>query len=118
MSEELNETIGGKILAVPQTDEGPQFTKKGTLRKRRPKTKKMYFTSDTEEAILEYLAAEGDERLRNQIYNERIKYAFHKLTENIIHTFKFYYTEVETIGELQHEVTSFLLEKLHSISAR
>ena len=113
MSEELNETIGGKILAVPQTDEGPQYTKKGTLRKRRPKTKKMYFTSDTEEAILEYLAAEGDERLRNQIYNERIKYAFHKLTENIIHTFKFYYTEVETIGELQHEVTSFLLEKLH-----
>jgi hypothetical protein len=113
MSEELQETIGGKILAVPQTDEGPQYTKKGTLRKRRPKTKKMYFTSDTEEAILEYLAAEGDERLRNQIYNERIKYAFHKLTENIIHTFKFYYTEVETIGELQHEVTSFLLEKLH-----
>jgi hypothetical protein len=56
MSEELNETIGGKILAVPQTDEGPQFTKKGTLRKRRPKTKKMYFTSDTEEAILEYLS--------------------------------------------------------------
>jgi hypothetical protein len=28
MSEELNETIGGKILAVPQTDEGPQYTKK------------------------------------------------------------------------------------------
>ena len=48
-----------------------------------------------------------------KIYNERIKYAFHKLTENIIHTFKFYYTEVETIAELQHEVTAFLLEKLH-----
>jgi len=112
MSEVSNETIGGGILSIPQIDEGPQYTKKGTLRKRRPKTKKMYFTQDTEDAILEYLATEN-ELQRNLIYNSRIKYSFHKLTENIIHTFKFYYTEVETIGELQHEVTSFLLEKLH-----
>jgi len=112
MSEELTETIGGKILSVPQNDEGPQYTKKGTLRKRRPKTKKMYFTQDTEDAIIEYLAME-DGLQRNILYNDRIKYAFFKLTENIIHTFKFYYTEVETIGELQHEVTTFLLEKLH-----
>jgi hypothetical protein len=35
------------------------------------------------------------------------------LAENIIHTFKFYYTEVDTIPELQHEVVAFLLEKLH-----
>ena len=32
---------------------------------------------------------------------------------NLLYTFKFYYTEVDTIGELQHEVTAFLLEKLH-----
>jgi hypothetical protein len=35
------------------------------------------------------------------------------LAENIIHTFKFYYTEVNTIDELKHEVVAFLLEKLH-----
>jgi hypothetical protein len=35
------------------------------------------------------------------------------LAENIIHTFKFYYTEVDNINELKHEVIAFLLEKLH-----
>jgi hypothetical protein len=36
-----------------------------------------------------------------------------KLTENIIHTFKFYYTEVSNIEDLQFEVISFLLSKIH-----
>jgi hypothetical protein len=108
--EVLNSEI--KILYVPQEETEVQFTKKGTIRKRKPKEKKQYFTQDTEDAIIEYLS-NTDNYTRNKIYNERIKYAFHKLTENIIHTFKFYYTEVETIAELQHEVTAFLLEKLH-----
>lgn len=108
----IDESLQGNILTPPKRDEGPLYTKKGTLRKRRPKTKNQYFTADTEEAIIEYLNT-TDERKRNQIYNERIWYGFHKLTENIIHTFKFYYTEVDTIPELQHEVTAFLLEKLH-----
>ena len=108
----LDEDYKGKILSVPKKDEGPQYTKKGTIRLRRPKTKNQYFTQDTEDAIIEYLATTDMEK-RNQIYNDRIWYGFHKLTENIIHTFKFYYTEVDTIGELQHEVTTFLLEKLH-----
>ena len=108
----IDDSLKGNILTPPKRDEGPMYTKKGTLRQRRPKTKNQYFTADTEEAIIEYLNT-TDERMRNKIYNERIWYGFHKLTENIIHTFKFYYTEVETIGELQHEVTAFLLEKLH-----
>ena len=108
----LDDSLEGKILSVPQKDEGPQYTKKGTLRKRRPKTKNQYFTADTEEAIIEYVN-ETDQDKRNAIYNARIKYGFFKLTENIIHTFKFYYTEVDTIPELQHEVITFLLEKLH-----
>ena len=88
------------------------LTKKGTVRKRKPKKANVYFTQDTEDAILEYLKARSPKK-RNKIFNERINYAFHKLTENIIHTFKFYYTEVDTIPELQHEVVAFLLEKLH-----
>ena len=94
------------------SDEEILLTKKGTVRKRKPKKANIYFTSDTEEAILEYLRT-TDPKKRNEIFNERIDYAFHKLTENIIHTFKFYYTEVDTIPELQHEVVTFLLEKLH-----
>jgi hypothetical protein len=73
---------------------------------------KNYFTQDTEDAIVLYNGSE-DEMYRNRIYNGRIKYAFFKLTENIIHTYKFYYTEEDSIEDLQHEVTTFLLSKIH-----
>ena len=89
-----------------------ELTKKGTVRKRKPKKANIYFTQETEDAIIEYLIT-NDPTKRNQIFNEKINYSFHKLAENIIHTFKFYYTEVDTIPELQHEVVAFLLEKLH-----
>ena len=79
--------------------------------KRRPKSKN-YFTKDTEQAIVRY-NTEPDPEIRSQIYRDEIHYAFFKLTENIIHTFKFYYTEVDQIEHLQHEVITFLLSKLH-----
>ena len=88
------------------------LTKKGTVRKRKPKKANVYFTQETEDAIIEYLKTKNQDK-RNKIFNEKINYSFHKLAENIIHTFKFYYTEVDTIPELQHEVVAFLLEKLH-----
>ena len=80
-------------------------------RKRRPKSKN-YFTKDTENAIVRY-NNEPDSEIRSNIYRDEIHYAFFKLTENIIHTFKFYYTEVDQIEHLQHEVITFLLSKLH-----
>ena len=82
------------------------------VRKRKKKTSNVYFTKDTEDAIVEYNHSTDFEE-RNRIYNERIHYAFFKLTENIIHTFKFYYTEVDNIEDLQHEVITFLLSKIH-----
>lgn len=88
------------------------LTKKGKPRKRKPKEPRIYFTKDTEEAILEYLS-ETDQAVRNEIYNTRIAHSFYKLSENIIHTFKFYYTDDTTIEDLKHEVVTFLLEKLH-----
>jgi len=71
-----------------------------------------YFTKDTENAIVRYNNTE-DPEMRSAIYRDEIHYAFFKLTENIIHTFKFYYTEVENIEDLQHEVITFLLSKIH-----
>jgi len=71
-----------------------------------------YFTQDTEDAIVLYNNTTDFEE-RSKIYRERIHYGFFKLTENIIHTFKFYYTEVENIEDLQHEVITFLLSKIH-----
>ena len=73
---------------------------------------KNYFTQDTELAILEYNNCE-DFSQRSRIYDKKIHYAFFKLTENIIHTFKFYYTEVNNLEDLQHEVITFLLSKIH-----
>jgi hypothetical protein len=101
------------------------YTKSGKLRKRKRKQSRNYFTQETEDAIIEYLAEmsrgsnlEGHERrvsdaVRNEIFNEKINYSFYKLVENIIHTFKFYYTEVDNVDQLIHEVVTFLLEKLH-----
>jgi hypothetical protein len=88
------------------------LTKRGQPRKRKPKEPRIYFTQDTEDAIIEYLASE-DQDFRNRLYKDRVEYAFYKLAENIIHTFKFYYTDSDTIEELKHEVVTFLLEKLH-----
>jgi hypothetical protein len=88
------------------------LTKDGKVRKRRPKKSIDYFTLDTQQAILDY-RLETSTAIRNKIFNEKIYYAFYKLAENIIHTFKFYYTEVDNINELKHEVIAFLLEKLH-----
>jgi hypothetical protein len=93
-------------------DDTLALTKRGKPRKRKPKEPRIYFTQDTEDAIVEYLAC-IDQIERNRIYNERIEYGFYKLAENIIHTFKFYYTDTDTIEELKHEVITFLLEKLH-----
>jgi hypothetical protein len=88
------------------------LNKRGKPRQRKPKEPRVYFTEDTEAAIIEYLAL-TDQSQRNKLYNERIQYAFYKLAENIIHTFKFYYTDSDTIEDLKHEVVTFLLEKLH-----
>jgi argonaute-like protein implicated in RNA metabolism and viral defense len=50
-------------------------------------------------------------KIKSRIYRDKIHPAFFKLTENIIHTFKFYYTEVDEIEHLQHEVITFLIKQ-------
>ena len=79
---------------------------------KRKKKSNVYFTKDTENAIVAYNNAATPEE-KDKIYHKEIHYAFFKLTENIIHTFKFYYTEVDNIEHLQHEVICFLLSKIH-----
>jgi hypothetical protein len=97
------------------TDISLNSSKPKLKRTRKPK-KKPYFTSETEEAIIQYLSSD-DDLFRNKIFSEKIYYPFYKLAENLIHTFKFYYTEVDNIEDLKHEVITFLLEKLHYFQA-
>ena len=62
--------------------------------KKRRKKSKNYFTQDTENAIVLYNNTE-DPEIRSDIYESEIHYPFFKLTENMIHTFKFYHTDVD-----------------------
>lgn len=76
----------------------------------RKKSKANYFTSETEEYIVKYNES-TDHEYRGKIFTDHIYLPFYKLAENIIHTFKFYYTDVERIEDLKHEVVSVLLEQ-------
>lgn len=76
------------------------------------KNNKNYFDQQTEDAIILYNNTE-DPIQRNIIYEKYIHYSFFKLTQNIIHTFKFYNTEVDNLEHLQQEIIIFLLSKIH-----
>ena len=81
------------------------------IKKKRRKKSKMYFGTPVQNAIIRYNTSENPV-IKNRIYREHIEFAFNKLAENLIHTFKFYYTEVDDLEDLKHEVICFLLEKL------
>jgi len=74
--------------------------------------KRDYFNEQTEDAIILYNQTE-DYNQKSIIYEKYIHYSFFKLTQNLIHTFKFYQTDVENLEHLQHEIIIFLLEKIH-----
>jgi hypothetical protein len=78
-----------------------------------PRKKKvnMYFTQETEDAIVEYNTT-NDPIRKNIIYTKHIHEPFSKLSENILNTFKFSYFDVPKI-DVQMEVVSMLIEKMH-----
>ena len=106
--------MSNKLKYAPSPPPEPIITESsepGPKKRGRKRTKKQYFTPDTDAAIKEYLATSNQDD-RDEIFKTRIWYPFYKLAENLIHTFKFYYTEVDDLEDLKHEVICFLLEKL------
>jgi hypothetical protein len=83
--------------------------------KRSPKKPNVYFTQETEDAIVLYNTLE-DEFQRNLIYTQKIHPAFYKLAEIMIHRFKFYNFDVSH-EDVKHEVISFLHEKITKYKA-
>ena len=69
-----------------------------------------YFTQETEDAIVRYNAS-SDPVFRDKIFTKEIYYPLYKLAENIIHTFKFYYLDVDSIEDLKLDVVSMLVEE-------
>jgi hypothetical protein len=83
--------------------------------KRSPKKPNVYFTKETENAIVQYNQSEDDIE-RNLLYTQKIHPAFYKLAEIMIHRFKFYNFDVSH-EDVKHEVISFLHEKITKYKA-
>lgn len=80
-------------------------------KKKSKKPSIMYFTQDTENAVIEYNKEDSQEN-RDKIYNERIKYSFEKLVENIFNTFKFTYFDTSPL-EIQKETVAHLVANIN-----
>ncbi len=78
--------------------------------KRSPKKPNVYFTQETEDAIVSYNNMD-DEFEKNILYTKKIHPAFYKLAEIMIHRFKFYNFDVSH-EDVKHEVIAFLHEKI------
>lgn len=70
----------------------------------------MYFTEETENAIILFnnMTSVSEKSI---LFQDKIYFAFDKLIENLIHTYKFNYYET-TYDELKCEAVSFLHEKM------
>ena len=81
---------------------------------KKKKGKKVYFDMDVQDAIVRYndLDPDKNQAERNKIYSEEIHYAFDKLCENIINTFKFEYFD-DVYIDVKQEVLSFLVMNMH-----
>lgn len=80
-----------------------------------PKTKKksnIYFTSDTQDAIIKYVAS-TDQVERNLLYRNHIEYAFNKLAEILINKGRFYYAGTD-VEEIKSNILLLMLEKLNN----
>jgi hypothetical protein len=69
-----------------------------------------YFTQETEDAIVLYNAS-SDPVFRSRLFSQKLYYPFYKMIENIIHTFKFYYMDVDNVEDLKHEVMAVIVEE-------
>tara|TARA_Y100000034_G_scaffold92378_1_gene111634 strand:+ start:172 stop:861 length:690 start_codon:yes stop_codon:yes gene_type:complete len=85
------------------------------MKKIKKKNKRMYFDQDVQDAIVLY-NKEVNSLIRNKIYQEKIEYAFDKLCENIINTFKFSYFDAH-FNDVKQEVLSFLVLNMHKYDA-
>lgn len=81
-----------------------------TTEKKRKASSKMYFTQDTEDAIVQY-NKEEDLDVREKIYREKIEYPFQKLVENVFNRFGFTYFKTSP-HEVQKEALAHLVANL------
>lgn len=79
-------------------------------KKKRKASSKMYFTQDTEDAIIKY-NNESNSDVREELYREKIEYPLQKLVENVFNRFGFTYFRTSP-HEVQREALAHLVANL------
>jgi hypothetical protein len=69
-----------------------------------------YFTQETEDAIVNYNSS-SDPVYKSRLFTQYLYYPFYKMAENIIHTFKFYYMDVDDIEDLKLDIVTMIVEE-------
>lgn len=120
----ISEIVVPRSNVIPKAVTDPNESDEITLvdenepkkrRRGRNKKEKIYFSKATEEAIVLY-NGEEDVNIRNNIYENKIRYSFEKLVENIFNTFKFTYFDNSPL-EIQRETVSHLVINMHKFQA-
>jgi len=94
------------VITIPES-----VPEKRTRKRRSKNSARMYFTQETEDAIIEYNNTE-DLELREKIFQEKILHPFQKLVENVFNTFKFSYFETGPL-DVQKECLTHLVANMH-----
>lgn len=81
---------------------------------RKSKSKRLYFTKETEKAIVEY-ASTDDINRRTKLYVEEIQPALNELVDKIVYTYKF--TSLENIDTLKEDCKLWLTTILDKFNA-
>jgi len=78
----------------------------------RKRTKNQYWPIEVDDYIIAYNSTDSSQ-LKSKIWGQHLQYPFYKLAENIIHSFKFYYTDINDIEDLKHTIIGLIvLEKI------
>jgi len=77
----------------------------------RPRTQKIYFGEEQEEAVVRYLESENENE-KNKIFNEYLKEPLIIMVESIIRRYKLYRKDLE-FQEIHNDTMSFLLTKIN-----
>lgn len=108
--------IKSEEILVPEKISRPRGRPKGSKSKKtllnseEKKPSNVYFTHETENAIVAYNETE-DPREKDRIYNEHIQSAFAKIAENVYNTFKFSYADVSPL-EIQKQAISHMVANI------
>ena len=106
--------ISGEIH-IPEKISRPRGRPKGSKTKKsllsdEKKTSNVYFTYETENAIVAYNETE-DPREKDRIYTQHIQAPFAKIAENVYNTFKFSYADVSPL-EIQKQAISHMVANI------